>query len=159
MKDQKASKRFKTSSSTFTPYDRKTAQKENMLDEIISNQNVAEEKMFLNPYPTNTTLKSSAKRPLSESKTFDFDDIKKNEIQLDDVLKDIGWKQFGEIDEATYTNLVQNFYSSATMLEGHDVILCCMNQIDIIITTDILSKVFNILNSGMMMLNLQKTIM
>jgi len=119
-----------------------------MLNEIISNPIAADEKLVVNPYPTNLAVESSLKRPLSESKNFNFEDLKRTKIDISDVLKIIGWKQFCEIDEVIYTNLVQKFYSLATVLDGHDVILCCLNQTDIIITTDILAKVFNIPNSG-----------
>lgn len=68
--------------------------------------------------------------------------MKKKEIMLDDVLKSIVWKEFCEIDKVIYSSLVQKFYSSGTVLEGHDVILRYLNQTNVIITTDILAKVF-----------------
>ncbi|AES87906.2 hypothetical protein MTR_4g037330 [Medicago truncatula] len=119
-----------------------------MLDEIFSESIDTKEKVLVNPYFENDILESSIKRPLSESKSFNFEDMKKKEIQLDEALEAIGWKEFCEIDEVIYTDLVQKFYSSATVLEGHDVIICQMNQTNIYITTDILAKVFNIPNSG-----------
>ncbi|AES93653.1 hypothetical protein MTR_5g006000 [Medicago truncatula] len=124
---QNPAKRLKQHSSAFSPYDRKTAQKEKMLDEIFSESIDTKEKVLVNPYSENDVLESTIKRPLSET---------------------IGWKEFCEIDEVIYTDLVQNFYSSATVLEGHEVIICQMNQTNIYITTDILAKVFNIPNSG-----------
>ncbi|AES70231.1 hypothetical protein MTR_3g050030 [Medicago truncatula] len=148
IQDQNPHKRFKPSVTNFTPYDRKKAQKEKMLDEIVSEPINAQEKSLVNPYLENEVLESSTKRLLAESKSFSFEEIKKKEIPIDDVLKSIGWKEFCEIDEVFYPNLVQEFYSSATTLEGHDLIMCQINQTNIIIITDLLAKVFNIPNSG-----------
>lgn len=139
-------KRFKPSSSTFVPYDRKEAKKEKMLDEIIAKPvNTA---TITSPYQTSFVPVGSSNRPLSESKTFDFVDMKKRHVHLDDVLQIIGWKAFCEIDEFIYSGLVQKFYHSATILEGHDLISADVNNSNILITTDILAKVFKIPNSG-----------
>jgi len=65
MQAQNPTKRLKQSSSTFSPYDRKEAQKEKMLEEIISKPVNIEGKMIMNPYLTNTAPGGSSKRPLS----------------------------------------------------------------------------------------------
>jgi hypothetical protein len=147
LQTQKTTKRLKSSSSAFSPYDRKEAQKEKMLDDIISKPVNSKEKMIVNPYLTNPAPEISS-RPLCESKSFDFEDMKTRKIVIDDVMAIIGWKEFCELDEVIYPNLVQKFYSSAKVLEGHDIIICVMDQTQIIITTDVLAKVFNIPNSG-----------
>jgi len=118
-----------------------------MLEEIISKPVDIKEKLILSPYVTNPAPKISS-RPHSESKTFDFEDMKNKKIMLNDVMTCIGWKEFCEMDEVIYPNLVQKFYSSATVLEGHDVILCNMDQTNVIVSTNILAKVINIPNSG-----------
>lgn len=74
---QNPAKRLKQHSSAFSPYDRKTAQKEKMLDEIFSESIDTKEKVLVNPYSENDVLESTIKRPLSESKSFNFEDIKK----------------------------------------------------------------------------------
>lgn len=147
MKAQNPTKRLKQSSA-FSPYDRKTAKKEKLHDDIVPKPIVVKETVLTNPYLNITVPESQIKRPLSETKSFDFDDIKKKKIQIDEVLQSIGWKDFCALDEIIYPDLVQEFYSSATPLEGHDVIICQMNQTNIYITTDILAKVFNLPNSG-----------
>ncbi|KEH17178.1 hypothetical protein MTR_0036s0270 [Medicago truncatula] len=147
MQAQNPTKRLKTSSSAFSPYDRKEAQKEKMMEDIISKLVNIKEKIILNPYQTSPAPEISS-RPLCESKSFHFEDMKSRRIMLDNVMTSIGWKEFCEIDEVIYSNLVQKFYSSTKVLKGHDVILCLMNQTQVIITTDVLAKVFNIPNSG-----------
>ena len=144
MQTQNPTKRLKTSA--FLPYDRKEAQKEKMLEDIVSPINI-KTKMITNPYLTNPAPEIVA-RPLCESKSFDFEDMKSRKIMLDKVMNCIGWKTFCELDEVIYPSLVQKFYSSAKILEGHDIILCEMNQTQVIITTDVLAKVFNLPNSG-----------
>jgi hypothetical protein len=144
---QHPAKRLKTSPLAFLPYDRKVAKKEKLLEDIISKPVNTKEKMILNPYLTNPAP-GIFSRPLCESKSFDFEDMKSKKIVIDDVMTSIGWKEFCELDEVIYPNLVQQFYSSAEVLEGHDVIICFMNQTQIIVTTDILAKVLNIPNSG-----------
>jgi hypothetical protein len=144
---QHPAKRLKTSPLACLPYDRKVAKKEKLLEDIISKPVNTKEKMILNPYLTNPAP-GILSRPLCESKSFDFEDMKSKKIVIDDVMTSIGWKEFCELDEVIYPNLVQQFYSSAEVLEGHDVIICFMNQTQIIVTTDILAKVLNIPNSG-----------
>jgi len=146
MQTQNPTKRLKTSSSAFLPYDRKEAQKEKMLEDIVSPVNI-KAKMITNPYLTNPAPEVVT-RPLCESKSFDFEDMKSRKIMLDKVMNCIGWKTFCELDEVIYPNLVQKFYSSAKVLEGHEIILCEMDQTQVIITTDVLAKVFNLPNSG-----------
>jgi hypothetical protein len=99
MQAQNPTKRLKQSSSAFSPYDHKNAQKEKLLDDIVSEPIDVEETMLVNPYLNITVPESSIKRPLSETKSFNFDDIKKKKIQLDEVLEFIGWKDFYALDE------------------------------------------------------------
>ncbi|KEH17268.1 hypothetical protein MTR_0028s0290 [Medicago truncatula] len=134
---QNPAKRLKQYSLAFSPYDRKEAKKEKMLEDIVSKSVNIKEKLILNPYLTNPAPEIPS-RPLCESKSFDFEDMKSKSIVLDVVMTSIGWKEFCELDQLIYPNLVQQSYSSPRVLEGHDVILCFMNQTDIIITTDIL---------------------
>ena len=146
MHTQKPTKRLKSSSSAFLPYDRKEAQKEKMLEDIVSPVNI-KAKMIANPYLTNPALEVVS-RPLCESKSFDFEDMKSRKIMLDKVMNCIGWKALCELDEEIYPNLVQKNFSYAKALVGHEIILCVMDQTQVIITTDILAKVFNLPNSG-----------
>ncbi|AES78659.1 hypothetical protein MTR_7g037770 [Medicago truncatula] len=98
MQTQNPAKRLKSSSSAFSPYDRKEAQKEKMLEDIISKPVNIKEMMILNPYLTSPAPEISSS-PLCESKSFDFEDMKTRRIVIDGVITAIGWKEFCEIDE------------------------------------------------------------
>lgn len=79
-----------------------------MMEDIISKLVNIKEMMMLNPYLTSPAPQISSS-PLCESKSFDFEGIKTRRIVLDGVMTTIGWKEFCEIDEVIYPNLVQKF--------------------------------------------------
>lgn len=105
------------SSSAYSLYDCNIAKKEKLLEEIFhphSQNTLVENHQPFDLSLSNDFLTKWSKRPLAESKTFNLEELKNKQIKLADILQPLGWKEFFQIKETIYPNLVKTFYFTTT---------------------------------------------